>query len=363
MTLEVDIGLRRGAFELRAKFECGPGITVLFGRSGAGKTSVLHAVAGLLHPDRGRIEVDSRLLFDSERGIQIPVHRRRIGFVFQDARLLPHVSVRHNLLYGYRLAPKGERRIELGRIADLLDMERLLERSPQTLSGGERQRVAIGRALLANPRLLLMDEPLSSLDLSRRAEILSYIEQLRDELAIPIVYVSHAVEEVVRLADTLVLMDHGGVVASGPATAVLARPELQVFSGGDEAGALIDARVDAYDERYDLTTLAFRGGTLIAGNVDALLGERVRVRVRARDVAIALSAPTGISVLNILPGRITGLVAEPSGAVDASIDVGGTCIYARVTRLSAERLELTVGRQVYALIKAVSLDRSSTGLA
>ena len=361
--LHVDIGLKRTDFRLDVGFEGGSGITVLFGQSGAGKTSVLHAVAGLLRPDRGRIEVDGRILFDRERRIDVPVHRRRIGFVFQDARLLPHLTVRQNLLYGYRLLAAADRRIGLSQIVELLGIGRLLDRRPSSLSGGERQRVAIGRALLANPLLLLMDEPLASLDMARRAEVLRYIEQLRDELRIPIVYVSHAVEEVVRLADNLVLIDHGTVKASGPAAAVLARPELQAFTGGEDAGALIDAHVSSYDEQYDLTTLSFSGGTLMASGVDALIGERVRVRVRARDVALALSHPSNISVLNVLQGRITAITQEPSGAVDVSIDVGREKIYARVTRLSSDRLGLAVGSKVFALIKAVSLDRSSTGFA
>ncbi|RPI42128.1 MAG: molybdenum ABC transporter ATP-binding protein [Betaproteobacteria bacterium] len=363
MTLNVDIGFRRAGFRLEAKFECGAGITVLFGRSGAGKTSVLNAVAGLLRPDRGRIEVDGRVLYDRERGVDVAVHRRRIGFVFQDARLLPHLSVRQNLLYGHRLLPVRERRIDLGRVVEMLGIERLLDRAIAGLSGGERQRVAIGRALLVNPRLLLMDEPLASLDMPRRAEVLRYIEQLRDDLRMPIVYVSHAIEEVVRLADNLVLLDHGAVMASGTAATVLARPELQAFSGGEDAGALIDAHVSGYDERYGLTTLAFEGGSLIASGVDALIGERVRVRIRARDVALALSPPADISVLNILHGRITAMAREASGAVDVSIAVGRDEIYARVTGLSADRLGLTLNREVYALIKAVSLDRASTGLA
>ena len=363
MTLKVDIGLRRAGFRLDARFECGAGVSVLFGRSGAGKTSVLQAVAGLLPPDRGRIEVDGRCLFDHDGRIDVPVHERRLGFVFQDGRLLPHLSVRQNLLYGYRLVGAAERHMKIDQIVALLGIEQLLERRPSSLSGGERQRVAIGRALLANPRVLLMDEPLSSLDLPRRGEILRYIEQLRDELRIPIVYVSHALEEVVRLADSLVLIDHGTVVAAGPAATILARPELQAYSGGEEAGALIDARVSGYDEKYALTTLDFDGGTLMAGNVDALPGDRVRVRIRARDVALALEPPAGISVLNVLRGRIVSLAPEPSGAVDASIDVGAARIYARVTRLSAERLGLGAGMTIYALVKAVSLDRSSTGWA
>lgn len=359
--LDVDIGLERGSFSIAVRFAADAGVTVLFGRSGAGKTSVLYALAGLLKPQRGRIEVGGRALFDASRGVDVPPHRRRVGFVFQEARLLPHLSVRQNLLYGHRLIAPEQRRIGLARVVELLGIGELLGRGTAALSGGERQRVAIGRALLANPELLLMDEPLASLDNARRAEILQYIERLRDELRVPIVYVSHALEEVVRLADTLVLMERGAAIASGPAHEVLGMPELRSLGSGLEAGALIEARVEAYDPDYDLTTLEFAGGSLQAIGVDALLGERVRVRIRARDVAIALSPPADCSVLNVLPATIAGI--EPQGEqVDVRLRVGESSIKARITRLSCERLGLHAGQRVYGLIKSVSLDRFSMGL-
>ncbi len=245
----------------------------------------------MLRPDRGRIEIEGKVLFDSAAGIDIPAEKRRIGYVFQEGRLFPHLTVRRNLLYGYALVPAGDRYIELDRIVALLGLNDLLERRPGDLSGGEKQRVAIGRALLSSPRMLLLDEPLASLDAHRREEILRYLELLRDEVQIPIVYVSHAVEEVVRLADTVVLMAAGKVVAVGDVEDVMGRPDLRPAGGVFEGGAVIDARVSAQDMQYDLATLAFDGGTLTVTNLDALIGEPVRVRVRARDVSIALARP------------------------------------------------------------------------
>ncbi len=361
--LEVEIALDHAGFKLDVRFTCGQGVSVLFGRSGAGKSTVLSCIAGLSRPDRGRIIVEDRVLFDSARSIEVPVHRRKIGYVFQDARLLPHLTVRQNLLYGYRLAEASERRIDLDVVVDLLDIAPLLGRRPAGLSGGERQRVAIGRALLSSPRLLLMDEPLAALDMGRRAQILRYIERLRDELHVPIVYVSHAIEEVARLADSLVLLDHGKVIASGAAGSILSQPKLRQYVGGEEAGALLEAKVSAHDEVYGLTTLTFAGGSLLASEVDALIGESVRVRIRARDVSLALSPPQDVSILNVLAGQVCSIQPEPGGAMDVSIAIGATVIYARITRLSTERLQLVAGKTVYALVKAVSLDRSSTGLA
>ena len=363
MTLSVDASVVHGSFRLSAKLEAPAGITVLFGRSGAGKTSLLSAIAGLVRLQHGHIKVDERVLFDSERGIDVPAHHRRLGCVFQDARLLPHLSVRANLLYGYRLRPTAERRIHLDQVCTVLALGSLLGRRTASLSGGERQRVAIGRALLSNPSMLLMDEPLASLDLARRSEIMDYIERLRAEFQIPVVYVSHSLDEVLRLADTLVLIDAGTVIASGKVTDLMRRPDLQDYTGGTDAGAVIEARVSEYDRDYDLVTLVFPGGHLLCAGVGAPIGQAVRIRVRARDVAIALTEPRKTSVLNVLRGKITNIVAEPTGeAVDVSIGVGEVVLYARVTRFSCDRLELRVGKEVFALIKAVSLDRTAVGL-
>lgn len=355
--LTVDIERRVGAFHLKAAFEAGRGVTALFGRSGAGKTSVVNAIAGILRPDRGHIAVDGEPLFDGERGIDLPTPRRRVGYVFQEGRLFPHLSVRQNLRYAGLFGRAPEHPGQFDQVVELLGLAQFLDRRPGDLSGGEKQRVAIGRALLSNPRLLLFDEPLASLDAYRKGEILRYIELMRDEVRIPILYVSHAVEEVIRLADLVVMMSDGKVVASGAAEEVMGRPDLRPTSGTFEGGAVVDARVVEQDIQSDLATLQFNGGTLIVANVDALIGEPVRVRVRARDVSIALEQPKHISIQNILRGTITEVGEERAGGVDVSIAVGATIVRSRVTRRSVQQLGLAPGLQVYALIKAVSLDR------
>ena len=355
--LRVDVERRLGSLDVAATFETEARVTALFGRSGAGKTSVVNMIAGLLRPDRGHIEVDGQVLFDSAAGIDVPAEERCVGYVFQEGRLFPHLTVRRNLLYGHGLVPAAERYIDLDRIVTLLGLEDLLERRPGDLSGGEKQRVAIGRALLASPRVLLLDEPLASLDVHRREEVLRHLELLRDEVQIPIVYVSHAVEEVVRLADTVVLMAAGKVVAAGDVEDVMGRPDLRPAGGMFEGGAVIDTRVTAQDMQYDLATLAFDGGTLAVTNLDALVGEPVRVRVRARDVSIALLPPERISIQNVLHGKITDLSPERSGIVDVTIRVGSAVLRSRVTRRAVDQLSLAPDLAVYALIKAVSLDR------
>jgi len=355
--LRIDVQRRVGNLDLAARFETEARVTALFGRSGAGKTSIVNMIAGLLRPDRGRIEIDGQVLFDSAAGLDVPAEKRRVGYVFQEGRLFPHLTVRHNLLYGYALVPADSHYIELDRIVALLGLEDVLERRPGDLSGGEKQRVAIGRSLLSSPRVLLLDEPLASLDVHRREEILRYLELLRDEVRIPVVYVSHAVEEVVRLADTVVLMAAGRMVAAGDVEEVMGRPDLRPTAGVFEGGAIIDARVAAQDMQYDLATLAFDGGTLTVTNLDALVGEPVRVRVRARDVSIALLPPERISIQNVLHGDITEISPERSGIVDVTIRVGSAVLRSRVTRRAVDQLSLAPGLEVYALIKAVSLDR------
>jgi len=361
--LRIEVRRRVGSLDLEAAFETDARVTALFGRSGAGKTSVVNMIAGLMQPERGHIEIDGHVLFDGARGINVPAEHRRVGYVFQEGRLFPHLTVRRNLLYGHALAPAAERYVELDHIAPLLGLEDLLERRPGELSGGEKQRVAIGRALLSSPRVLLFDEPLASLDMLRREEILRHIELLRDEVRVPMVYVSHAVEEVVRLADTVVLMAGGKVAAAGDVEAVMGRPDLRPAVGVFEGGAVIDARVVSQDMEYDLATLAFDGGTLTVTNLDALVGEPVRVRVRARDVSIALEPPRRISIQNVLQGRIAAIGEEHNGIVDVSISVGGAMLRSRVTRRAADQLALAPGLEVYALLKAVSLDRRSVGYA
>jgi molybdate transport system ATP-binding protein len=309
-----------------------------------------------MRPDRGRIAINGETVFDSGQGIDVPTPRRRVGYVFQEGRLFPHLSVRQNLSYA-GLFSRGMPAFEFDRVAELLGLRDLLDRRPGNLSGGEKQRVAIGRALLSSPHLLLLDEPLASLDAHRKSEVLQYIELIRDEVKVPIVYVSHAVEEVVRIADTVVLMSEGRVLAVGPAEDVMGRPDLKPGEGTFEGGAVIDARVVEQDVEYDLATLSFDGGTLTATNVDALIGEPVRVRIRARDVSIALERPQRISIQNVLEGTVLDVTAGTSGIVDVVIAVGATTLRSRVTRRALEQLGLKRGLGVYALVKAVSLSR------
>jgi len=363
MRVEINVERQLDAFRLEAAFSCDAGVTALFGRSGCGKSTVLNLVAGLLRPERGRIAIGDRVLFDSAAGVDLPPERRRIGYVFQEGLLLPHLNVRQNLGYGRYFTPAPERWAQFDRIVALLDLAALLERRPRHLSGGEKQRVAIGRALLASPRLLLMDEPLASLDAGRRGEILYYIERLRDEVGVPIVYVSHEIEEVVRLADHMVLLSDGKVAASGEVHNLMGRIELRRLIGRYEGGAVIEARVSAQDLDSGLARLSFAGGELLAPDVDALVGETLRLRIRARDVSISLERPRDISVLNCLAGRVVEVGAEPGSSVDIRIDVSGTPILARITRHSAARLRLAPGQEVWALVKAVSLDRHSVGYA
>ncbi|MGH8633094.1 MAG: molybdenum ABC transporter ATP-binding protein [Burkholderiales bacterium] len=361
MTLSVAVEHELGEFRLDAAFTCGGGVTALFGQSGAGKTTLVNAIAGLLRPLKGRIALNGEVLFDADRGIHVPARKRRFGYVFQEGRLFPHLTVRQNLVYarlfGARIAAG-----ELDHFVELLGLGDLLERRPADLSGGEKQRVAIGRALLAQPRLLLLDEPLASLDGHRRNEILQYIELMRDEVRIPIVYVSHSVEEVVRLAATVVLMSAGKVAATGDVEEIMGRPDLRAAAGVFEGGTVIDARVTAQDMRYELATLAFDGGNLTVTNLDALIGEPVRVRIRARDVSIALDSPRGISIQNVLRGRIAGIGPARAGVVDVTISVGAVTLRSRVTQRAADQLALAPGLEVHALIKAVSLDRHGTAV-
>ena len=353
---------RLGDFRVNAKFSCETsGIVALFGRSGSGKTTLVNMLAGLLRPDRGRITIDGTVLFDSESGVDLPPERRRLGYVFQEGRLFPHLSVRGNLIYGLRRVPPAERRIELDRIVALLGLSALLARRPRDLSGGEKQRVALGRALLANPRLLLLDEPLAALDQPRKEEILPFIERLRDELATPIVYVSHAMTEIVRLADTMVLMSEGRIEAVGAIDDLTSRLDLRPLTGRYEAGAVVRARVEAQDEDYGLTELGFAGGRLLVPRLDLPRGTELRLRIRARDVALAIERPRGTSILNAIPCIVRDIGAEEGSQVDLRLDAGGAALWARVTRRSLMELNLAPGTAVYALIKAVAMDRYSLG--
>ena len=360
--LEIDVSHRLGQLQLEANFSCqASGITALFGRSGAGKTSLVNMLAGLLRPQRGRIVLRGQTLFDSRRGIDLPPEQRRLGYVFQEGRLFPHLSVRQNLLYGFRRAPAAERRIGLDQVVGLLGIEDLLSRRPGALSGGEKQRVALGRALLANPRLLLMDEPLAALDQPRKEEILPFIEQLKAELDLPVVYVSHSMPEIVRLADTLVLISNGRIEAVGPLEELTSRLDLRPLTGRYEAGAVLTTTVAGQDKMFGLTELRFAGGRLRVPHLNLPLGQTLRVRIRARDVSIALAPPENISIINIIPCIIKEISEEKSPQVDLQLDAGGAPIWARITARSRAALGLRPGLQVHALIKSVAIDRQSLG--
>jgi molybdate transport system ATP-binding protein len=356
MTVSVDISHRLGAFSLDACFETTDGLVALLGRSGSGKTSIINTIAGLINPDRGRVTVDDVVLIDTARRIFVPPHRRRIGYVFQEGRLFPHLTVRQNLLYGRWFAPRDVGG-DFDGVVELLGIEGLLERRPARLSGGEKQRVAIGRALLAKPRLLLMDEPLASLDEARKAEILPYIERLRDQARVPIIYVSHSIAEVARLASTVVLVSDGKVAAVGPTAQVMHRLDLFPLTG--RAGALIEATVERHDEQFGLTELRSLAGLWKLPRLDVPIGVRLRLRVRARDVMIARSAPSDLSALNVLSGRVSDIGSPHGAIVEVRLDCAGDVLIARLTRYSVQRLSLAPGTRVYALIKSVALDRRS----
>lgn len=362
MTLALDIRHRLGAFSLDARFETTGRLTALFGASGSGKTSLINIIGGLLKPDEGRVVAGDRVLVDTAKGLLVPAHKRRIGYVFQDARLFPHLTVQQNLAYGRWFTQPAARYADIDQIIDLLGIGHLLDRKPTGLSGGEKQRVAIGRALAASPQLILMDEPLASLDEARKAEILPYIERLRDEAKIPIVYVSHSIAEVARLADDVVVLEDGRVTAAGAVSDVMLRPDLLPRDEQAEGGAVLTMTVAAQEPDYDMTVLRSAAGEMRVPTITAPAGSQIRLRIRARDVMLALARPTGISGLNILSGSITAL--KPIGAqVDVTIDCSGQAIVARITRMSAEKLALKVGLQLFAVVKSVSFDRTSNAFA
>ncbi|WP_028626306.1 molybdenum ABC transporter ATP-binding protein [Metapseudomonas resinovorans] len=350
--------LRHPGFALEADLELpGRGVSALFGHSGSGKTSLLRCIAGLEQAAEGFLEVNGEVWQDSARGHFLPTHKRPLGYVFQEASLFEHLSVRHNLAFGLRRIPSGQRRVELDQAVALLGIGHLLERMPGGLSGGERQRVGIARALLTSPRLLLMDEPLAALDLKRKAEILPYLERLHDELDIPVIYVSHSPDEVARLADHLVLLDNGQVLASGPLDQTLARLDLPT-AREDEAGVVIEGRVQGFDARYQLLTLGLPGSSLSVrvAHSPVAEGRSLRFRVLARDVSLSLEKQRDSSILNLLPAR---MVEESPAANPAHVlvrlDVDGTPMLARITRFSRDQLGLYPGQSLWAQIKSVAL--------
>lgn len=357
MSLSVSLRHRLGEFDLDVAFTSHAGVTAIFGPSGAGKTTIIDLVAGLGRPQDGRIALGDRVLVDTARGLFVPPHRRRVGYVFQDSRLFPHLDVRRNLLYGHWFTPGAERRETLAHVVELLDLGSLLARAPARLSGGERQRVALGRALLTSPHLLLMDEPLASLDAARKTEILPYLERLRDELLIPIVYVSHEIAEVARLATTLVVIAAGRVVAAGPVAAIIARPEVAALLPPGEAGSLLDGRIAAVDAADDLAHVDTAAGRFRIAGLDRPIGSRLRLQIRARDVMIATAPPVGISALNVLAAEIVALApaGRGSGELIVTLSCGSGQIKAQLTRHSVAALDLAPGRKVFAVVKSAAI--------
>lgn len=361
----LEIALRHGfpGFTLDVAFTAPAGVTALFGRSGSGKTSVVNAVAGLLEPDEGRIAAGDLTLLDTARGIRLPPHRRRIGCIFQEGRLFPHMTVRRNLGYGgffaRRAGRAGPDRAEFDRVVEMLGIGHLLDRRPGALSGGEKQRVAIGRALLSAPRLILADEPLSALDEPRKAEILPYFERLRDEVSIPILYVSHSASEVARLATSVVALEAGRVVRQGPAAEVLGDPGVLPM-GAREAGALLVARV-ARHHADGLTELRAGGAPLFLPRVALPEGATLRLRIAAHDVILARGRPEGLSALNILPGRVAELRAGEGPGALVALDTAAGRVLARITRRSAAALELAPGVEAHAVIKTVAVAPADVG--
>ncbi|WP_224815041.1 molybdenum ABC transporter ATP-binding protein [Hasllibacter sp. MH4015] len=353
----IDVRIRHGfpGFDLDAQFEAPKGVTALFGRSGAGKTSVVKAIAGVLKADVARIAVGGTRLEDTATGLRLPVSDRRIGYVFQEPRLFSHMSVAANLRYGMRDG-------DMDGIVGMLGIGDLLSRRPGALSGGEAQRVAIGRALLTRPRLLLLDEPLAALDEARKAEILPYIERLQAEADLPILYVSHSVAEIARLATTVVAMEAGRVVRVGPAADVLSDPDISPVLGVREAGALLSARVVRH-HGDGLTELKCAAGPLWLPRVSEVEGASVRVRVKAQDVMLAETRPQGISALNVLPVAISALRRGDGPGVMVQLRAGDDLLLARVTGRSADAMALREGWQGYAVIKSVAVASGNVGAA
>jgi molybdate transport system ATP-binding protein len=353
MKLEARFRLHRGDFLLDAAFMApAQGITALFGHSGSGKTTLLRAMAGLERCAGGLLRLGDTVWQDKERFI--PPHRRPLAYVFQDANLFAHLSVRRNLEYGYRRVPEDERRLQFDQVVELLGLAPLLDRATPALSGGERQRVAIGRALLASPRLILLDEPLAALDREGRQAILPYLESLHEQLALPMLYVSHDIDEVARLADHMLLMERGSILADGVVAELLTRFDLPL-AHGDTAESVIEATVKEYDREYDLTGLDFAGTTLWVPHPGLVNGKRIRLRVLARDVSLTPEPPALSSILNIIPAQVEAIHEEGPAQAMVRLRAGGGILLARITRRSVARLQLHPGTATYAQVKGVAV--------
>ena len=359
--LQLRLHVKRESFTLKVDLDLpGSGVTALFGPSGSGKTTCLRAIAGLERSSANGVNnfvaVNGEVWQDNTSGVFLPTHQRALGFVFQEASLFPHLSVAQNLAFGQSRVPQVQRRVSLEQAIELLGIGPLLARAPHKLSGGERQRVSIARALATSPHLLLMDEPLAALDAKRKAEIFPYLETLHRTLQLPILYVSHAVDEVARLADHLVLIEAGQVIAAGDTAALMTRLDLPLAQG-DGAGAIITATVVSHDPQYVVTLARFAGGDIHIPQQRAPIGDTVRVRVQARDVSLTLEKQVGTSIQNILPVYITAMLPDSPGQVMVRLDAAGTALLARVTARSADALKLAVGQRLFAQVKGVAILR------
>ncbi|MGV6804089.1 MAG: molybdenum ABC transporter ATP-binding protein [Ruegeria sp.] len=359
MSLYVQISHSLPGIELDIRFDAPPGVTVLFGRSGSGKTTIVDAVAGLLRPQKGRVAVDDWVLFDVGQGVWLPPHRRRLGYIFQEGRLFPHLTVRQNLAYGRWFAPRDARREDPDHVVEMLGIGHLLDRRPARLSGGEKQRVAIGRALLASPRLILADEPLAALDEARKAEILPYFERLRDEVSVPILYVTHSAAEVARLATSVVALQEGKVLRQGPASEVLADPSVAP-AGVRAVGAVLQVRVFAH-HADGLTELEAGDARLFLPRISHAPGDQLRIRIPAQEVILSNQKPEGLSALNVLAGTVDTIRSGDGPGAIVSVRTNAGSVLARVTRRSVAALDLQPGKPCYAIVKTVALAPQDVG--
>lgn len=355
--IRVDVALKCGAFNLDVTFENDAGITALFGRSGSGKSMTINLIAGLARPDRGSVVLDGRTLVDTKASIFVPTYRRRVGLVFQDAQLFPHLNVRKNLLFGRWFGAKTVRTIPFEPVVERLGIGHLLERKPARLSGGEKQRVAMGRALLASPEILLMDEPLASLDTERKLEVLPLIESLRDDMRIPIVYVSHAIEEVARLASRVVVLENGHVAAAGTVDSVFGPGLSHTGVSRFAQSSVVTGRLAAIDTAYGLTQISHPAGTIWLTGRAGPVGREARVVIKSTDITLSKSPGTNLSVRTILAGTVADIETDDGPLAGVSVDLNGYGhLFALATRKAVDELKLRRGDRVFALVKAVALD-------
>jgi molybdate transport system ATP-binding protein len=361
--IDVDVKFKVGTLSLDVAFANSAGITALFGQSGSGKSVTLNLIAGLMRPDQGYIRLDGVPLVETEKGIFLPMHRRRIGLVFQDSNLFPHLSVKQNLLYGRWFAPSRERRIDFDAVVETLGIRKLLARAPARLSGGERQRVAIGRALLSCPKLLLFDEPLAALDMRRKLEIMPLIERIRDEFKVPIVYVSHSIQEVTRLASCVVIIDAGRVKSIGDPSEAFGTMQGQTTDNRFNRSSVLTTTVRSENAAVGLTELKHPAGTIWIVGPAGPIGSRARIVVKATDVVLSRAAPRDLSTRSVLSGRIAKIRFEgPLATIEIALEGEGHLL-AMATKGALDELELALGAQVFAAFKTTALDEGSVASA